>query len=151
MDVHAVKESLQETAVEAVRVARSLGAHQAEAGLSFDEGLSVTVRMGELESVERQRDRSLGITVYVDGRKGSATTTQASAQALQETASKALSIASFTTEDQYAGLADDFLDGRFVADLHLGIGQERVGIGGSRGQGLAIGHQCDAECIRHRL
>jgi PmbA protein len=119
MDVQAVQDSLQETAVEAVRIARSLGAHQAEAGLSFDEGLSVTVRMGELESVERQRDRSLGITVYVDGRKGSATTTQASAQALQETASKALSIARFTTEDEYAGLADEDLMAREVPDLDL--------------------------------
>ena len=119
MDVRAVQDSLQETAVEAVRIARSLGAHQAEAGLSFDEGLSVTVRMGELESVERQRDRALGITVYVDGRKGSATTTQASAQALQETASKALSIASFTTEDEYAGLADEDLMAREVPDLEL--------------------------------
>jgi PmbA protein len=119
MDVQAVQDSLQETAVEAVRIARSLGAHQAEAGLSFDEGLSVTVRMGELESVERQRDRSLGITVYVDGRKGSATTTQASAQALQETASKALSIARFTTEDEYSGLADEDLMAREVPDLDL--------------------------------
>ncbi len=118
-DIQSVQSSLQETAVDAVRIARSLGADHAEAGLSYDEGLSVSVRMGELESVERQRDRSLGITVYVDGRKGSATTTQASSQALKETAAKALSIASFTTEDEYAGLADAELMAREVPDLDL--------------------------------
>ncbi|HEY5624090.1 MAG TPA: metalloprotease PmbA [Gammaproteobacteria bacterium] len=119
LDVPAVQASLESTAEQAVRVARSLGADQAEAGLSYDEGLSVTVRMGELESVERQRDRALAITVYVDGRKGSASTTRASDEALKETAAKALSIASFTAKDEYAGLADAELMASEVPDLDL--------------------------------
>ena len=119
MDAHGVQQSLQATAAEAVDLARALGADQAEAGVSYDEGLSVTVRMGELESVERQRDRGLAITVYVGGRKGSASTTQSSRAALEETAAKALSIASFTAEDEYAGLADEQLMAQEVRDLDL--------------------------------
>jgi PmbA protein len=119
MDVIGVQQSLEQTAAEAVELARKLGADEAEAGLSFDEGLSVTVRLGELESVERQRDRGLAITVYVDGRKGSASTTRASREALEETAAKALSIASFTAEDPYAGLADKQLMAREPRDLDL--------------------------------
>ena len=70
MDQFAVAESLQTIAAQAVALARKQGADQAEVGASYEEGLSVTVRMGELESVERQRDRGLAITVYTgtDGR-----------------------------------------------------------------------------------
>jgi PmbA protein len=119
MDAHGVQQALEATAAEAVDLARSLGADQAEAGASYDEGLSVTVRMGELESVERQRDRGLAITVYLGGRKGSASTTQSSRAALEETAAKALSIASFTAEDEYSGLADAQLMAKDPPDLDL--------------------------------
>ena len=119
MDERELQQSLQATAEEAVKVARTLGADQVEAGVSYDEGLSVTVRMGELESVERQRDRALAITVYVGGRKGSASTTQFSPTAAEETARKALSIASFTAADQYAGLADEQLMAQESPDLDL--------------------------------
>lgn len=119
MDAHGLQQSLQVTAADAVAVARSLGADQVEAGVSFGEGLSVAVRMGELESIERQRDRSLAITVYVGGRKGTASTTQSSPAALEATARKALSIASFTAEDEYAGLADEQLMTTEIRDLDL--------------------------------
>lgn len=119
MDLQRVGESLEAAAAEAVKVACSLGASQAEAGVSFDEGLSVTVRMGELEAVERQRDSGLGITVYVDGCKGSASTTQTSSAAIDETARKALSIARFTAQDSYAGLADESLMAQNPPDLGL--------------------------------
>ena len=119
MDAHEVQQSLQATAEEAVKVARTLGADQVEAGVSYDEGLSVTVRMGELESVERQRDRALAITVYLGGHKGSASTTQISPVAVEETARKALSIASFTAADQYTGLADEQLMAQELPDLDL--------------------------------
>ena len=66
MDQFAIAESLQTIAAQAVALARKQGADQAEVGASYEEGLSVTVRMGELESVERQRDRGLAITVYLD-------------------------------------------------------------------------------------
>jgi PmbA protein len=106
-------------AAQAVELARRLGADQAEAGASHDEGLSVTVRMGELESVERQRDRGLAITVYRDAKKGSASTTDFSASSLEDTVRKALSIGSFTAADEYAGLADANLMAVDPPDLDL--------------------------------
>ena len=119
MDEQDALQSLQVTAAEIVDLARSQGADEAEVGASYDEGLSVTVRKGVLESVERQRDRGFAITVYVDGCKGSASTTQSSREALEETLAKALSIASFTAADKYAGLADAQLMAREPKDLDL--------------------------------
>src|SRR5215510_4666799 len=100
MDQFAVAESLQSIAAQAVAIARRYGADQAEVGASYEEGLSVTVRMGELESVERQRDRGLAITVYRDKCKGSASTTDFSEASVEETVRKAFSIGSFTTADE---------------------------------------------------
>jgi PmbA protein len=114
-----VADSLASVAQRAVELARRLGADQAEAGVSFDEGLSVTVRMGELESVERQRDRGLAVTVYRDARKGSASTTDFAASSVEDTVRKALSIGSFTAADEYAGLADAALMAKDPPDLEL--------------------------------
>jgi PmbA protein len=119
MDQHAVGESLQAVAAQAVALARRQGADQAEVGVSYEEGLSVTVRMGELESVERQRDRGLAITVYRNQCKGSASTTDFSATSIEETVRKAISIGSFTTADEYAGLADAELMAKNPRDLEL--------------------------------
>jgi PmbA protein len=119
MDVNSVANSLTAVAEKAVELARRHGATQAEAGASYDEGLSVTVRMGELESVERQRDRGLAVTVYINGRKGSASTTDFSLASVEETVKKALSIGSFTTADEYAGLADAELMAKEPRNLDL--------------------------------
>jgi PmbA protein len=131
MDSEAVRQSLEAAATYAVERARSLGADQAEAGVSFDEGLTVTVRMGELESVERQRDRGLAVTVYKDSRKGSASTSDFSRKAVEQTVEKALSIAKFTAPDSHAGLADAALMAVDPPDLDLNypwnIDVERAG------------------------
>lgn len=119
MDEQAVGESLKGIAAQAVALARRHGCDQAEVGVSYEEGLSVTVRMGELESVERQRDRGLAITVYRGQRKGSASTTDFSATSVEETVRKAISIGSFTTADEYAGLADPELMAKDARDLDL--------------------------------
>jgi PmbA protein len=119
MDEEGVEASLETVSAQAVELAKRLGADQAEAGVSYDEGLSVTVRMGELESVERQRDRGLGVTVYRNGRKGSASTTDFAAASVEEIVRKALSIGSFTTADEYAGLADARLMAVDPPDLDL--------------------------------
>ncbi len=95
------------------------GASQAEAGVSQDTGLSVGVRLGQVETLEHQRDRSMGITVYFDRRKGSASTADFSTQAVRETVAKACSIARFTAEDACAGLADQELMVRSPPDLDL--------------------------------
>src|SRR5687768_18463075 len=57
---------------EALKQAKGLGASQAEADVSLQKGLTTTVRLGEVETVEYQRDRGMGITVYFGKRKGSA-------------------------------------------------------------------------------
>jgi PmbA protein len=119
MDAHGVADTLTSVASQAVDLARRFGADQAEAGVSYDEGLSVTVRMGELESVERQRDRGLAVTIYKDTRKGSASTTDFSPASVEDTVRKALSIGSFTAPDEYAGLADANLMAGTVPDLQL--------------------------------
>ncbi len=103
----------------ALEEARMRGASQAEVGVSIDTGLSVTVRLGEVETLEYQRDRGMGITVYVDQRKGSASTADLGTEAVLETVRKALSIASFTAADECAGLADANLMARDVPDLSL--------------------------------
>ncbi|HEX5046543.1 MAG TPA: metalloprotease PmbA [Gammaproteobacteria bacterium] len=119
MDEKQTAESLAQVASKAVELARRHGADQAEAGVSYDEGLSVTVRMGELESVERQRDRGLAVTVYRGSRKGSASTTDFSPSSVEDTVRKALSIGSFTAADEYAGLADAELMAKDPPDLDL--------------------------------
>ena len=106
MDVTRLSATLAEQAQRAVELARAQGADHAEAGASHEEGLSVTVRLGELESVERQKDRSLGITVYRGQCKGSASTNDFSAEGISAAIGKAMSIAGFTTADPCAGLAD---------------------------------------------
>ena len=98
---------------------RRLGATQAEAAVSQDSGLSVTVRLGEVETLEHQRDRSMGVTVYMGQRKGSASTADFSLDAVRATVAKAASIARFTAEDPFSGLADAGLMAREVPALDL--------------------------------
>src|SRR5450631_3901180 len=109
-------ESIIERALEEARVR---GASQAEAAVSQDTGLSVGVRLGEVETLEHQRDRSMGITVYFGQRKGSASTADFSSDAVRATVAKACSIARFTAEDACAGLADAALMARSPPDLDL--------------------------------
>jgi PmbA protein len=114
-DQHAL-EALVERAL---ALAKAGGATAAEAGVGVSTGLSVTVRLGEVETLEYQRDRSLGVTVYAGQRKGSASTANLTPAAVEETIAKALSIASFTTADEFAGLPDaDRMAGR-LPDLDL--------------------------------
>jgi PmbA protein len=103
----------------ALEEARARGASQAEAAVSQDTGLSVGVRLGEVETLEHQRDRSMGITVYFGTRKGSASTADFSLDAVRATVAKACSIARFTAEDACAGLADAALMAVAPPDLDL--------------------------------
>jgi len=99
--------------------ASSLGASAAEAGLSVESGLSVTVRMGEVETIENNRDKALGITVYFGKRKGSASTSDFSDKAVKETVKAACDIARYTEDDPYAGLPEKSLMATDIADLDL--------------------------------
>ena len=84
--------------------AKKLGATDAAAEVSEGCGLSVSVRNGELENVERNRDKSLGVTVYVGQRRGNASTSDFSDAAIAQTVRAAFDIARFTAEDPFASL-----------------------------------------------
>ncbi len=86
--------------------AKKLGATDAGAEASEGCGLSVSVRKGELENVERNRDKSLGVTVYLGHRRGNASTSDFSTKAIEQTVQAAYDIARFTAEDPVAGLPD---------------------------------------------
>jgi PmbA protein len=103
----------------ALDAARAAGATQAEADCSLQQGLNVTVRLGEVETIEYQRDRALGITVYFNGAKGSASSADLRPEAVREMVAKACSIARHTTRDEFAGLADTAHMARQIPDLDL--------------------------------
>ncbi|MEN9545113.1 MAG: hypothetical protein RLZZ598_1946 [Pseudomonadota bacterium] len=103
----------QELIADALAVAKRLGASDAAAEVSEGTGLSVSVRKGEVETVERNRDKSLGISVYIGQRRGNASTSDFSKTALEQTVKAAYDIARFTAEDPAAGLPD-------AADLATG-------------------------------
>lgn len=110
---------LESIVTQALAEARRCGASQAEADASLSKGLSVTVRLGEVETVEYQRDRALGVTVYFGTRKGSASTADLSANSVRETVEKACAIARHTAMDDCAGLADPQLLATEFPDLQL--------------------------------
>ena len=91
---------------------RAQGASQAEVSCSEERGLSVNVRMGEVETVESTRDRGISVTVYFGQRKGSASTADLREASLEATVAQACAIARFTEDDAAAGLADAALMAR---------------------------------------
>lgn len=100
------QDRFRELVEEVLAEAKKLGATDAGAEVSEGCGLSVSTRKGELENVERNRDKSLGISVYVGQRRGNASTSDFSSKALQDTVRAAFDIARFTAEDPMAGLPD---------------------------------------------
>ena len=102
-----------------LKEAKSQGASAAEAGLNVESGLSVTVRMGDVETIEHNRDKGLGVTVYFGQRKGSASTSDFSLKAIKETVKAACDIARYTEDDPYAGLPDENLMAKDIPDLDL--------------------------------
>jgi PmbA protein len=111
--------SLRDVALAAIEHAKKNGATQADAEATQGNGLNVTVRMGELETLEHNVDQSLGVTVYVDGRKGNASTGDLSPAAVKAAVEKALAIAKYTSLDPYAGLADADVMARDIPELDL--------------------------------
>ena len=110
---------LREAVQLALAEANSKGASAAEAAASLSQGLMVNVRKGELETVEHTRDHGLVVSVYFGQRTGSASTSDYSATAVQETVQAACSIARFTEEDACHGLADPERLARNPVDLDL--------------------------------
>jgi len=98
---------------------RQQGADAAEADINTGHGLSVNVRMGQVETIEHQRDKGLGVTLYLDGCKGSASTSDFSGSALQATVEAAATIARYASRDDCAGLIDPQYLAAAVPDLDL--------------------------------
>ena len=118
-DATAQQAQLTERATEALALAKQLGADAAEVGASVDQGLGVSVRLGEVETVELSRDQGIAVTLYVGKRKGSASSTDASSASIRATVEKALAIARYTGEDPAAGLAEAELMATHLPDLKV--------------------------------
>ncbi len=112
-------EELEDIIASTLAEARERGVDQAEVAVSHDIGLAATVRLGDVESLEYTNDRGIGITVYCGSRKGSASTSDISSDAIREAVGKACTFASYTAEDKYAGLADSDRMCSEVPDLDL--------------------------------
>ena len=112
-------DALKAIAADALAHAAQKGATACEAEASDGYGQTVTVRKGEIETIEYNRDKSLSVTVYSGKRKGYASTADFGARAIRETVEAALTIARFTAEDEAAGLADPEDLARDPADLDL--------------------------------
>ncbi|HUT40890.1 MAG TPA: metalloprotease PmbA [Gammaproteobacteria bacterium] len=130
---------LEEMVQDIIARARAAGADQVEAGVSFDAGLSVTVRLGETETLEFNRDRVLGLTVYFDHRKGTATTADFEPDSIEATVRAACDVARYTSEDPCAGLADADRLAKEIPDLDLyhpwDLGPE---------QAIVLARECEA-------
>jgi PmbA protein len=100
------QDAMAEVARRSLEVARERGASDAEVEVSAAVGQSVTVRRGEVETVEYNRDKGLGITVFFGQRRGNASTSDLSAEAVARTVEAACAIARHTAEDDAAGLPD---------------------------------------------
>jgi PmbA protein len=114
-----VSTQLQDVVKFVLEEAARQGATQAAADASINQGLGVTVRLNEVETIEYQRDRGLGVTVYFGHRKGSASTADLGMQAVRDTVEKACTIARYTAEDPYSGLVDPEALARDIPDLDL--------------------------------
>ena len=96
-----------------------LGASAAEAVVNAGQGLTATARLGEVETVEHQRDKGLGLTVYRGRRKGSASTTDFSGEAIEASVEAACAIAQNASEDDCAGLIEPECLAKEAPDLDL--------------------------------
>ncbi|WP_067517309.1 metalloprotease PmbA [Endozoicomonas ascidiicola] len=121
LDPRAEEARLKGLAGDILDEASRQGADAAEVGISLDSGLSASVRMGDVETVEFNRDQGLGITVYLGKKKGSASTSDSSPQAIKDTVRAALDIARYASEDPFSGLAEKALmaDAAALPDLDL--------------------------------
>jgi PmbA protein len=110
---------LEEIVRLALTEARRRGASECDVDASLNQGICASVRLGEVDTVEYQRDRGLGITVYFGKKKGSASTADLAAGAVRAMVEKACSIARYTAEDACAGLPDAENLARHIPDLDL--------------------------------
>ena len=113
------REQLADLAAQALEYARGFGASAADTEISEAQGQTVTVRKGEIETIEYNRDKGMGVTVYMGQRKGHASTSDLTPAALKATVEKAATIARYTAEDPAAGLPDPAVLAQEQLDLDL--------------------------------
>jgi len=111
-------DSLRNIAQEMLAYAKKRGASAASAEVSEGFGQAVTVRQGEVETIEYNRDKGLGITVYIGQQRGNASTSDFSPHAVRDTVDAALSIARYTAKDDCSGLPDADMLAHDSADQH---------------------------------
>lgn len=113
------QDQLRDIARDVLQYARDKGATAAETEVSEGLGQTVTVRCDEVETIEYNRDKSMGVTVYLGQQRGHASSSDFRAEALRDTVDAALAIARYTATDDCAGLADADLLARDFPDLKL--------------------------------
>jgi PmbA protein len=118
-DREAELDALEGHVLEALRLARKGGATEAEATAHSSEGLSVNVRLGEVETLEHMRDRGISVTAFIGRRKGHSSSADLQQESISSCVQHALDIARFTQEDSCNGLADAGLLARSFPDLDL--------------------------------
>lgn len=129
---------LQDKIALALALVRQAGA-TAEVGVFQDQGLLASVRQGEVDTYELTRNHGFAITLYQGQRRGSASTTDFSDDAIRKAVQAALDIAHFTVEDPCSGLADAALMAADIPDLDLYHPREL-----SPEQAIAMARDCEA-------
>jgi PmbA protein len=115
MELNTLKQITQDV----LSLAKQAGASSAETEASFGTGQNVSVRLGEAENIEYNRDKGISVTVYFGQQKGHASTSDLSPQALKDTVEAACNIAKYTAKDAFCGLADASLMAKDIPDLDL--------------------------------
>ena len=119
MDATINLEQLQQITQDVLKIAKQAGAYSAETEVSFGTGQNVSVRLGETENIEYNRDKGISVTVYFGEQKGHASSSDLSPQALKDTVEAACNIAKYTAKDPFCGLADAQLMAIELQDLDL--------------------------------
>jgi len=115
MDLNTLKQITHDV----LKIAKQAGASSAETEVSYGTGQNVSVRMGEAENIEYNRDKGVSVTVYFGQQKGHASTSDLSPQALKDTVEAACNIAKYTAKDEFCGLADAALMAVEISDCDL--------------------------------
>ena len=131
-------QQVENSVADVLSLAKSLGADSAEVAMSKQQGLSVSTRLGDVETVEFTNDGALGITVYQEGRKGSASTADLSENALKQAVQAAINIAKYTSVDDCSGLADKEL--LAMAPKNLDLHHEKIL---TTDEAIAIAKECE--------
>ncbi|HEV7814868.1 MAG TPA: metallopeptidase TldD-related protein, partial [Janthinobacterium sp.] len=113
------QDQLKQLAQDVLAFAREQGGTDAAVEISEGGGLSVTVRKGKIETIEQNKDKGMGVTVFIGNKRGNASTSDFSPAALRATVDAAYNIARFTAEDDCAGLADADMLEMAPRDLQL--------------------------------